>query len=384
MREFEALLENFWILKDRDPEMYQKIKDASATLKPFIENKLGYRMLIKPDLIKMEKVPGRAEAWMGIRQFDSAMEYAFLCLLLVFLEDYGQQEQFVLSQLTEFIQSTYTGEKKADWTLYRHRVSLVKVLNFAGEMGLMKVDDGENSDFTTSAETEVLYESTGISRYFARNFSRNILSYQEWNDLEKDGWSDLDSDRGAVRRQRVYRRLFLSPALLSEGPDDPDFLYLKNFRSMVQKDVEDLLESSLHLHKTCAVLMLDGDKNFRETLPDQKAISGIAIQISTEVRDLITDGKLTIGEDDTILLSQDQLERIIDLCRGKYAQGWSKEFREMPSAKLYQELISYMSGFSLLERLNDQELRFLPPAGKINGRYPKDFGGSSSGEEMDN
>ena len=87
----------------------------------------------------------------------------------------------------------------------------------------MKVDDGENSDFTTSAETEVLYESTGISRYFARNFSRNILSYQEWNDLEKDGWSDLDSDRGAVRRQRVYRRLFLSPALLSEGPDDPDF-----------------------------------------------------------------------------------------------------------------------------------------------------------------
>ena len=87
-------------------------------------------------------------------------------------------------------------------------------------------------------------------------------------------------------------------------------------------------------------------------------------------QDLITDGKLTIGEDDTILLSQDQLERIIDLCRGKYAQGWSKEFREMPSAKLYQELISYMSGFSLLERLNDQELRFCLRQ-EINGRYLK-------------
>ncbi len=376
MREFEALLENFWILKEREPELFQKIKDASSVLKPFIENKLGYRLLINPYLIKMEKLPGRAEAWMGIQQFDTAMEYGLLCLLLVFLEDYGQQDQFVLSQLTEFMQSTYPGEEKVEWTLYRHRVSLVKVLNFAEEMGLIKVNDGENSDFTMSTETEVLYESTGISRYFARSFARNILSYQRWNDLENDEWLDLDPDRGAVRRHRVYRRLFLSPALLSEGPDDPDFLYLKNFRSMIQKDGEDLLESSLHLHKTCALFMLQGEKNFRETLPDQKVISGIAIQVCTTIRELIADRKLTISDDDTILLSRDQLERVIDLCRERYVEGWSKEYREMPSAKLYQEIISYMTGFLLLERLNDQELKILPPAGKISGNYPQDFGGN--------
>ena len=122
--------------------------------------------------------------------------------------------------------------------------------------------------------------------------------------------------------------------------------------------------------------MLQGEKNFRETLPDQKVISGIAIQVCTTIRELIADRKLTISDDDTLLLSRDQLERVIDLCRERYVEGWSKEYREMPSAKLYQEIISYMTGFLLLERLNDQELKILPPAGKISGNYPQDFGGN--------
>src|SRR5690554_87015 len=375
MREFEALLENFWIIKERDKDLYQQVKDAIPVLKSMIENKLGYRLLINPYLIKMEKVPGRPEEWMGIRDFDQPMEYALFCLLLVFLEDYGAQEQFILSQLTEFLQSSFPGEKKVDWTLYRHRLCLVKVLNFAVEMGLIKVDHGENTAFTSEPETEVLYESTGLSRYFARNFSRNILSYQSWRDLEQDEGFDLDQERGALRRHRVYRRLLLSPALIPEGPDDQDFIYLKNFRAMFQKDLEELLESSLHLHKSCAVLMLNDQKYFKDTLPDQKVISGIAIQVCTELRKMVNAGELTPGIDDTILLSRDGLEKVIDACRELYAKGWSKEFRELPADKLYQELITYMTGFSLLQIVNKQEIRILPPAGKVSGAYPEDFGG---------
>ncbi|HBR28040.1 MAG TPA: TIGR02678 family protein, partial [Firmicutes bacterium] len=227
----------------------------------------------------------------------------------------------------------------------------------------------------TEPETEVLYESTGLSRYFARNFSQNILSYQSWRDLEQDEGFDLDPDRGALRRHRVYRRLFLSPALLAEGSEDQDFLYLKNFRAMFQKDVEELLGSGLHIHKSCAVLMLNAEKNFKDTLPDQKVISGIAIQVCTELRSLVETGALTPGLDDGILIARDRLERVIDTCRERYGTGWSKEFRELTVDKLYQELISYMAGFSLLEIVNKQEIRILPPAGKVSGDYPEDFGG---------
>ena len=375
MREFEALLENFWIIKEQNQDLYQQVKDALPALKPVIENKLGYRLVVTPYFIKMEKIPGQAEAWMGIRLFDQPLEYALLCLLLAFLEDYGAQEQFILSQLTEFLQSTFPDTEKVDWTLYRHRLSLVKVLNFAVEMGFIKVDYGDNNAFSSEPETEVLYEATGLSRYFVRNFSQNILSYQNWQDLERDEGFNLDPYRGALRRHRVYRRLFLSPVLLSEGPDDPDFLYLKNFRTFFQKDVEALLGGALHIHKTAAVLLLDAEKNFKDTLPDQKVISGIAIQVCTELRRLVTAGVLTPGLDDTILIARDRLEKVIDTCRELYSAGWSKEFREMPADKLYHELITYMSSFSLLEVVNKQEIRILPPAGKLSGAYPADFGG---------
>lgn len=375
MREFEVLLENFWIIKEQDKDLYQQVKNMLPALKPMIENKLGYRLVVTPYFIKMEKIPGRAEEWMGIPGFDQSLEYALLCLLLVFLEDYGAQEQFILSQVTEFLQSTFPGEEKVDWTLYRHRLSLVKVLNFAVEIGLIKVDYGENNTFASEPETEVLYESTGLSRYFARNFTQNILSCQSWRDLEREERFDLDPDRGALRRYRVYRRLLLSPAIIPAGSDDPDFLYLKNFRQVIERDLQELVGGSLHIHKSAALLVLDAEKNFRDTLPDQKVISGIAIQVCTELRRLVEAGELTPGIDDMVLIARDQLEKVIDTCRELYSAGWSKEFRELPADRLYQELITYMNSFTLLETVNKQEIRILPTAGKFSGAYPEDFGG---------
>ncbi|HHW47927.1 MAG TPA: TIGR02678 family protein, partial [Clostridiaceae bacterium] len=176
MKELEILLENFWIIKEKDPELYHMVKDATPKFKDFVEEKLGYKIIVNAYMIKLEKLPGKAESWMGIQQFTSAMEYAFFCILLMFLEDRGANDQFVLSQITEYIQAVYPGEVKVDWTLFSHRKSLVKVLKFATEIGLINVDDGNEQKFMESVETEVLYESTGLSRYFVRNFTGNILN----------------------------------------------------------------------------------------------------------------------------------------------------------------------------------------------------------------
>ena len=51
----------------------------------------------------MEKIPVVPEKFMGIEVFDSKEEYAYLCVLLMFLEDKDAGEQFILSQLTEYM-----------------------------------------------------------------------------------------------------------------------------------------------------------------------------------------------------------------------------------------------------------------------------------------
>ena len=61
-----TLLENFWILREQDNETYYRLKEREEDLRPFLEEKLGYRMHINPYLIKLDKVPGEVENWMGI------------------------------------------------------------------------------------------------------------------------------------------------------------------------------------------------------------------------------------------------------------------------------------------------------------------------------
>ena len=75
----------------------------------------------------MEKIPVVPEGFMGIRDLSSKEEYAYLCMLLMFLEDKDAQEQFILSQLTEYLAANMPGEL-SDWTLYTNRRKLIRVL----------------------------------------------------------------------------------------------------------------------------------------------------------------------------------------------------------------------------------------------------------------
>jgi Protein of unknown function (DUF2398). len=164
LEELKILLENFWVTKD-DTEIFNRIRDNEKKLRSFVEDKLGYRLIVNPLLIKLEKIPSDAEEWMGIEEFQSPMDYAFLCLLLAFLEDMGIGDQFILSNITEYIEMQYDGIESVDWTLFKHRKSLVRVLNFAEKMEMIKVDDGEQERFADNRDIEVLYENTGLSRY---------------------------------------------------------------------------------------------------------------------------------------------------------------------------------------------------------------------------
>lgn len=374
MKELDLLLERFWIIKEQDKESYYRIKDAYPSFKSFLEDKLGYRLIITPYHVKLEKLPGKAESWMGIQAFEDKMEYAFLCLLLVFLEDKGPQEQFVLSQLTGFLESVWPGDEKVDWTLYRHRRLLVKVLRFATEMGFIKVDDGDEQFFSNAADTEVLYENTGMSRYFVRHFTGNILDYSSWKDIEEEEWLDVNRDRGLIRRNRVYRRLFMSPIVYSEGAEDEDYAYIKQQRNMLQKDVEDYLGSQLHVHKNGTVVLLDESKRYKDVFPDNKNISDIVLQLNALIVEELNNNTLVRREDDMIVLSTTRFSALVNEVRDRYIEGWSKEYREMRLSKLYEEITNYMKSFNMIRvRELEKEVDIMPLVGKIIGKYPKDF-----------
>ena len=104
---FTDLLENYIILKDNDKELYYDIKDNINDYMNMIKEYLSYKLIIKDNFIKLEKVPANPQGFMGIKEFDSIKEYVFFMILLIFLEDKNNEEQFILSNLTEYIKQNY-------------------------------------------------------------------------------------------------------------------------------------------------------------------------------------------------------------------------------------------------------------------------------------
>ncbi|MHC6180983.1 TIGR02678 family protein [Clostridium sp. JNZ X4-2] len=374
MSELEILLENYWISKDKNKELYYKIKDSIPRFKNFITDKLGYHLVVNPFLIKLEKFPGKAESWMGIKDFGSVMEYAFLCIIIMFLEDKGREEQFVLSEVTEYIQANYTGDEKVDWTLYRHRRYLIKVLKFVSSMDMIRVDDGEEQKFTSNMEAEVLYESTGLSRYFVRNFPMNILKYDNYRDIEKEEWTDIGTDKGFIRRQRVYRRLVMGPVVYNEGAEDVDYNYIKNYRSMLSNDLEKYLDYDIHVHRNGAMVVLNPEKNLKDTFPGNKAISDVVLFFNRLIVDEINKNRITLKTDDTAVISRAYFESLVEKLKLNFGMGWSKEYREIRQSELSEEIIHYMHDFNMIDVMEEEkEIKILPLCGKIVGAYPESF-----------
>lgn len=374
MNDLKILLENYWIGKDKNKELYYRVKDSIPKFKNFLTDKLGYNLVVNPHLIKLEKFPGKAESWMGIKDFESTMEYAFLCILIMFLEDKGREEQFVLSEITEYIQANYPGEESVDWTLYRHRKYLIKVLRFAVSMDMILVDDGDEQNFKSNMEAEVLYESTGLSRYFARNFPMNILDYDTYEDIEKEEWTDIESDRGFIRRQRVYRRLVMGPVVYNTGSEDVDYNYIKNYRGMISNDIEKYLDCNIHVHRNGAMMVINPKDNLKDTFPGNRAISDVVMFFNYLIVNEIKEGRIELKSDDTSVVSKAYFESLVEKLKQNYGMGWSKEYREMKQSDLTEEIISYMKDFNMINLLEDgREIQILPLCGKVVGIYPDSF-----------
>ena len=371
MNALEILLGRRWILKSRDRELYYQVKDQLGAVKRFLTEKLGYQVIVNPYLIKAEKMPAKPENWMGILEFHHKIEYVFFCIVLMFLEEKEAEEQFVLSELTEYIQGQYR-EEQVDWTIYSFRRHLIKVLKYCVSCGILNVDDGNEESFARDDTSEVLYENTGVSRYFMKNFTQDIMGFSSPEDFQKEEWIGVDEDRGIVRRQRVYRRLLMTMGMYRDPETEEDFAYVKNFRNMIQGELSEFLDCELHVHRSGAFLILGEDCRMGRCFPEENTLSDIVLLVNSLIGEKIQEGKIVPGAEEQIDLPREAFLGILEECRERYSRGFIKTYREMTTKEFCQEVLSYMKELSLIEERRG-DIWVSGAAGKIAGQYPKDF-----------
>ncbi len=368
----EILLGRRWILKERDKELYYQMKDEIGKYKKFLIEKLGYQIVVNPYLVKVEKVPAQAECWMGIQEFSAPIEYAFFCLILMFLESKDAQEQFVLSELTEYVQGQYQ-EEQIDWTVYRYRRHLIKVMKYCVAVGILNMDDGNEEGFAKDENSEVLYENTGVSRFFMRNFTQNIMDYTDYKDFLKEEWIDVNEDRGIVRRQRVYRSLIMTMGIYRSEDNEEDFVYLRNYRNMLQGEFEDLeIACDLQVFRNSAYLILGENCRMGRCIPEENTLSDIVLLCGQLVREKVESGEYVLQNDETVQLSGEKFRGLIEECKECFGKGFIKTYREMLTEEFYQEISEYLKNLELVQEYRG-DVFIRPALARVIGRYPKDF-----------
>ena len=380
MKELEILLNRRWVLKAEDKELYYRMRDAIGEVRKFASEKLGCQVTENALMVKMEKIPVVPETFMGILDFSSREEYAFFCILLMFLEDKDAQEQFILSQLTEYIAANMPGEP-VDWTVYTSRRRLIKVLRYAVEQGILGITDGNDDACMDNAAGEVLYENTGASRYFMRNFSKDITDYEKPEDFLESDWFAMDEDRGIARRHRVYKRLLFAPGMYRREGSEEDFEYLKYYGRRLTEDMEQNFDCHVHIHKGSAYVMLGDDCRMGTVFPGNNVLSDIVLLVLAEIRQRVEQKEWNLQQDEVCVVDSVVFEQLLRKIKQTYGKGFSKNYREMPESEFVKTVMDEMELWMLIKKDEKaHQVSIYPAAGKLRGQYPSDFAGGVEDE----
>lgn len=372
MKEVRTLFEKFWICKDTEKETYYKVKRDIPNFQRFVREQLGWKLIHTEKLLKLEKKPAHAEPFMGIEEFTDIRDYCILCVVLMYLEDMEEQRQFLLSELIHYVETRLSAYMTVDWTSFTQRKSLVRVLQYMEKLQMLRVYEGQSESFGQEAGQEVLYENTGLSKYFASSFPVDISGYESWRDFETADFDELKENRGAARINRVYRQLAVCPAMYWDGNEDADAYYLKNQRQWVGKYLEENLGGNLDIYKNMACLTLEESDCWGAVHPRDAMLPELVLLLCGMIREKVEAGGLQKKENECICLTKKEFADFLFSAKEQWQSGWSKEYREMEKEKLLRGVLEYMKNWMLLKVVDDQII-LLPAVGRTAGVYPEDF-----------
>lgn len=375
MTAIDLLLNNYWIIRDKNKDDYYAIKHEinDKNIKRFIQEMLGWKLIHTEHLIKLEKIPSHAEAFMGIQEFTDIKDYCFLCAVLMYLEDKEDNSQFLLSDLIKYVETIISSYMEVDWTSFSLRKSLVRVLQYVENKGMLKTYEGDSSLYSREQTSEVLYENTGLSRYFATNFPLDITNINIYNDFEKKQMEELEDDKGNIRTNRVFRQLVVCPSLYWDDQNNPDALYVKNKRNYIASNIERNMDATLELSKNNASIVFVDNQGIGDTHPKTSMLSEIVLLVNHELYIAAQDKrKLSINDDDTITVSVNKFNDILIKLKNKYQALWSKEYREMPYEKYIEVVKEYMTNWLMIKEINEQIIIY-PSCAITSGKYSREL-----------
>lgn len=371
MDEFRALLDRFWILLEEDRELFYRVRRKLPELHHALRDQFGWEILCNERVIRLVKEPAQAQAAFGIAEFTEINDYCLFCGVLLVLEDKDDGQRFLLSELTQELLA-YVKSYLPDltWERYQWRTSLVRVLQFSERMGLLHSCEGESDGFAAHQEQEVLYENTGLSRYFSVHFHRDITGYTSVKDFETPPEDGPDQERGTFRTYRVYRQLALAPAAYWDDPADPVYAYIKNQRGAIQRNLNDVIGGKLQVYHNGAFFLPEDGTSCGVSFPKDQMLSDLLLLLSERISEKVLSGGFARDPDDRVYLTRQAFSAELEALRQENSTQWGKTVAEKEISALTQEVLEEMLYWDFAS-LQGETVMIQPGFALWQGIYPK-------------
>lgn len=350
------LLNNFWILKEDNSEVYYDIKRNQENIRDFVIKNLGSRLIIHDRFIKLEKIPSIASSNIGIPEFKLPSDYVFLTLILLFLEDKTRGTYFTLTNLIEYVKNTSVAlelNNVPDWTLGQNRKSLARAIDFLVKIGAIKLKDESKVSFVNDSKAEALYQSSGLSNYVMRMFNNEIYDYKQEEDFVRDEWTYQDTEKGDVRKYKVYRNLLYTPAILARDLSESEMDYLKKLRGHMREELMNNLGYELEVTKNMTLVYDYDSRENKESFPNAKKISDIVLMVNARLLENILNETIVLDINEIGKVTKEFLFKMVVDIKRNQSIYLSKYFKDLTDENFFIEITEYMEGYSFIKRIDD-------------------------------
>lgn len=369
----QALLNRHWITKQDDPELFGYIRSQYQELRDWFGEYCGFALLLTRHFAKLEKIPGRAQAWMGFENFSEARDYALFTYCLWYLEGKNEMDQFLLTDMVEEIREYLAGQDVfLDWTLYTHRLSMARALKQLKALGALVAVDGDESEWARAGhERNVLYELSYLTRFVLRRFPRDLTAYDSLAALEAGTYSDSPEGRLKKRRHHVYRRLLQEPVVYDWQWGEEERYYVRTQRHTILENLTNYAGLEGQRYREGLLFYYPEVTGEMYLFPTGRGVSDLCLLLAGELRRMLSraGGKNYIGEDGCIDLTVAELEVILLKLREKHKALWGLQHRQARSSELAAEVLAHLEKWGLAGRGNNGEIWIYPALARWNGDY---------------
>ncbi|WP_010492532.1 TIGR02678 family protein [Paenibacillus elgii] len=359
-RASRLLFEQYWIVREEQKEEFDLVKKYEPQLKIWFREKLGFELVVHRKMFaRLEKIPSVANEHMVLNTdvFKSSMDYTILFSLFAFFEG-RYDETFLISDFCEELRTNLGEQDEKFLEKHRNRLSLIRVFKYAMRMGILIHRDGDIDAF----EKEVLFKIPPIARFFIRQFPCAV----------RDGLKNSDLFIGLPqqeRRQRIYRKLLLEPALLFSRLEPEDVQYVKKQFPMLEKDLFNFTPFQAEYYREGVVCVRrDPEGSTLRDFPADSSIADVALQLAEILKLAYLNSDILPDNAGWVTMNQLDWERMLIKLKNENSPYWKADYADLKLESLDREITRYLMSWGMFERPDAHTVRIAPHVVRVTGK----------------